>query len=484
MSAPGQRFQRMLDGATVAVFMALLLTPLAAMVLGTGTQGAAGGSEKRTLAAAPSRPRTWSEALRWPDAADAFLRDGFGFRQTLIRWHSRLLYSVFRTSSSPKVVIGRDGWLYYTGGADDGLPIDDYRGSKPIPAAQLEWLRWMIQDQYEWLHERGIRYLFVMVPSKEQIHPEHLPPAITRVGPRTAREQLLDHLAGRGLPVLDLAPALREAGRRAPVFLKTDTHWNTYGCLVAARAILDALGLPSEGDDAFTVDPVRMKGGDLALLMNLSDYLSEIDAARSPHSPPRARWRGVGTGDMAEIVGGVDDPALLRAVVYRDSFTDGLVPHLTERFREIRYIWGRYGAKMVRVPDFKPDIVIQIMGDRVFRENVQYSPEIQEERLRRRIDAGSELIWRREAWTADLPPPRDARNHLPVIQVDLTARRRTALELTWGKGGEGGCTVQPGRGRALLPVLDPDATPPFRLHVKGRADDVVIHSIELREISR
>jgi hypothetical protein len=187
---------------------------------------------------------------------------------------------------------------------------------------------------------------------------------------------------------------------------------------------------------------------------------------------------------MADVVGGVDDPALPRAVVYSDSFTDGLVPHLSERFREIRYIWGRYGAKLDQAPDFKPDIVIQIMADRVFRENVKYSPEIQEERLRRRIDAGSELIWRREAWTADLPPPRDARNHLPVIQVDLTARQGTTLELTWGKDGGGSCRVQPGRGRVLLPVLDPDATPPFRLRVKGRADDVEIHSVELREISR
>jgi hypothetical protein len=484
MDAPGQRFQRLLDGATVAVFMALIMAPMVAMWLRPGTEKFTDESEKRVLASAPARPRSWSEAVRWPDEADAFLQDRFGFRTALIRWHSRLLYSVFRTSSSPKVVIGRERWLYYNGGPEDGRPIVDYRGEDPLPPAKVEWLRWMIQDQYEWLRERGIRYLLVIVPSKEQVHPEHLPPAITRVGPGTPREQLLAHLAGRGLPVLDLTSALREAGRQAPVFYKTDTHWNSFGALVASNAILEALGLPPEAGGAFGPRTVTKYGGDLARILNMSTFFSETAEERVPRVPRRGNPRAVGEGDLYDVVGGVDDPTLPRAVVYRDSFTGELIPILTDHFREIRYIWGRYGADMTRAPGFKPDIVLQIMGDRVFRTNVRYSPDIQQERLRKRLDANSELVWRLETVTAELPPPRDARAHLPVLQVDITTRRPTTLKLTWGTAGEARCQVPPGRERAFLPVTDPEATPPFRLEVGGGADDFEIHSIELREINR
>jgi hypothetical protein len=484
MDAPGQRFQRLLDGATVAVFMAMIMAPMAAMWFRPGTEKFTDESEKRTLASAPSRPRSWNEAVRWPDEAEAFLRDRFGFRTTLIRWHSRLLYSVFRTSSSPKVVVGRDGWLYYNGGPEDGRPIVDYRGAEPLSPAQLEWLRWMIQDQHEWLRERGIQYLFVIIPSKEQIHPEQLPPAITRVGPGTPREQLIDHLAGRGLPVLDLAPALREAGRHAPVFYKTDTHWNSYGCLAASRAILSALGGSPERDEEFEVQKVDKYGGDLARILNLGAFLSEAVDERIPRAPRRGNPRAVDADDMSDVVGGVDNPTLPRAVVYRDSFTGGLIPLLTDHFRDIRYIWARLGADMRNAPDFKPDIVLQIMGDRALRMNIRYSPDIQQERLRQRLDADSELVWRLDGWTAELPPPRDARSRLPVLQVDITARRPTALKLTWGKNGEARCKVQPGRGRAFLPMFDPDAAPPLRLEVGVQPDDFEIHSIELREVAR
>jgi hypothetical protein len=187
---------------------------------------------------------------------------------------------------------------------------------------------------------------------------------------------------------------------------------------------------------------------------------------------------------MSDVVGGVDNPTLPRAVVYRDSFTGGLIPLLTDHFRDIRYIWARLGADMKNAPDFKPDIVLQIMGDRALRMNIRYSPDIQQERLRQRLDADSELVWRLDGWTAELPPPRDARSHLPVLQVDITARRPTALKLTWGKNGEARCKVQPGRGRAFLPVFDPDAAPPLRLEVGVQPDDFEIHSIELREIVR
>jgi hypothetical protein len=422
--------------------------------------------------------------VRWPDEAEAFLRDRFGFRKTLIRWHSLMLYTVFRASSSPKVVLGRDDWLYYNGDVQDGRPIADYRGTEPLSPAQVEWLRWMVQDQHEWLQDRGIRYLFAIVPSKEQIHPERLPPAITRVGAKTPREQVLDHLAGRGLPVLDLAPVLLDAKAAAPVFYKTDTHWNSLGCLAANQAILDALGLPREADGAFDVRRLEHPGGDLAGMLNLGGFLREIESARVPRAPRRGRAHPVSDQDMCDIVGGVDDPALPRAVVYRDSFTEPLIPFLTEHFRDIRYIWARKGADMKRVPDLKPDFVLQIMADRVFRLNVKYSSEIQQERLRKRLDTASSLVWRLDAWSPDLPPLKDARTHLPVVRVDLTARKPMDLTLTWNRRDEARCRAQPGRSSVFLPVYDPEAEGPLRLRVGGLPRDFEIHSIELREILR
>jgi len=47
-------------------------------------------------------------------ATDAYIDDHFGLRDRLVHWNSRLRYRL-GASSTPKVVIGSDGWLFYAG---------------------------------------------------------------------------------------------------------------------------------------------------------------------------------------------------------------------------------------------------------------------------------------------------------------------------------------------------------------------------------
>ena len=382
MESTRPRFYRALDTITVAVFFALISAPFAGMWLGGGPGAFVDESEKRAPATPPAWPRNVSEALKFTDQVDAYVQDHFAFRKTLIRAHSALLYFGLQTSSSPKVVLGKNDWLFYNGERQDGRPIADYRGTEPLTTNQLDWLRAMIQDQYEWLQSRGITYLFVIIPSKEAIHSEFLPAALTQVGARSPREQLMDYLAGRGLPVLDLTPALREAAQRAPVFHKTDTHWNSYACLVASRSIMKALGLPAENEEDFDPQTVTIPGGDLARMLNMSRELREETTEFVPRRPRRGNPQPVSKKDMCDVEGGVDDPALPRAVVYRDSYTESLLPFLTEHFSRVTYIWARYGANMKNAPVAKPQIVLQIMADRALRLQLKYSVEIQREQNR------------------------------------------------------------------------------------------------------
>jgi len=57
----------------------------------------------------------------------------------------------------------------------------------------------------------------------------------------------------------------------------------------------------------------------------------------------------------------------LRAVVFRDSFFEALVPYISLNFKEVIYLWKQYDPKNVeelfRV--FKPDIVIEEIGERI-----------------------------------------------------------------------------------------------------------------------
>src|SRR2546421_3554931 len=72
-------------------------------------------NEKR----APARfPDLASGARRWHQLVsdlDAYYSDHFGFRNRLIRWNNRWKRKWFKESSVADVMIGRQGWLYFTG---------------------------------------------------------------------------------------------------------------------------------------------------------------------------------------------------------------------------------------------------------------------------------------------------------------------------------------------------------------------------------
>src|SRR5208283_983859 len=66
--------------------------------------------EGRMLAPAPQAPLSWDALAAFPGRADAFLKDHFGLRQTMIRTHRDLSHPVLYGNES--VLIGRDSRMF------------------------------------------------------------------------------------------------------------------------------------------------------------------------------------------------------------------------------------------------------------------------------------------------------------------------------------------------------------------------------------
>ena len=61
---------------------------------------------------------------------------------------------------------------------------------------------------------------------------------------------------------------------------------------------------------------------------------------------------------------GVPSGGLPRAVVFRDSFSNALIPYLSENFRRVLFVWTR-DVEAKYVLREKPDIVIQEIAGRL-----------------------------------------------------------------------------------------------------------------------
>jgi alginate O-acetyltransferase complex protein AlgJ len=518
---------RLFDRLTIAFFAIVLALPLLGLFPKWDLHS---GEEDEKRAPAPFPAWSWkpSGMAEFPKQFDAWFRDHFGFRRLLIRGHSALLYYGLRTSPTPKVIIGKHGWLYYDGiHARDGDPITEYRGMLVETPYQLERWRWMFQDINDWLHEQNIRFLLVLVPAKELVYPEYMPDYLAPVGP-SANAQVSSYLQKYGaFEMLDLTPVLQEARKEERLYMKTDTHWNAYGAYVGYREIMQRLtawyaNLQPWPLTDFNVRKAPYFAGDLGQMMDLRRVMSEEMVVVEPTRPRRADPRKIGDEALPNVISEIDDPALPRAVVFRDSFTEDLLPYIAEHFRRALYIWGRQGVELAPIVEEKPDLVLHVLADRILGRGFRYPTPMQQRANEKRFQRSTNLLFTIDATTGfggirparscsieaygtdllviatnsdaqvELPAVPGIDTTLPIARIDVTSSGRTDVTIEWdspsaGQANELRCAVsgpvQKGTNILHLPLMDPETTGPLRLQFSHKGK-YLLHRVEVRAIPR
>jgi alginate O-acetyltransferase complex protein AlgJ len=354
------------SAALIGLFFAALWTPLIGTFFGAGNFRP--DEENRILAGFPPR----ADGTNWLGFARAFTAyfdDHFGFRGTLITLQAILKVELLGVSTSPDVLIGKEGWLYYTGEKS----MENYRGELPFATGELEaWLRYF-KGYNAWLARRGILFLVVIVPDKQTVYPEFLPDSIRKV---TARTRLDDFTAAMktesNIGVLDLRSALQAAKvRYSEVYHRTDTHWSDAGVYAAYREILPQIEkkYPAVRPLPY-IEPLRngdYRAGDLAKMLGLGRVWKEVPQQRASSLV----YTGMPEGDLHVRGSG---PAGSRLATFGDSFLLPLVDYLALHFDETVAFAG---LKPALIEQFHPDIVLFEMVERKLNVPITGIQEIQ-----------------------------------------------------------------------------------------------------------
>jgi hypothetical protein len=354
-------FQR--NGALPFLFILLILLPLADMVLHLSREEPV--AEKRLLAPAPRlRP---GEPWAFLKDCESYFNDHFGFRDFLVRRYNTLMVHGLGTSPTPKVLLGRRGWLFMGSGE-----TEYFRNLRPFTAEELRQLIGKLEKRRAVLAAGGSHFLLVIAPNKSTIYPEHMPRALGKVRPQSRLDQLLAHLARHPqVDVLDLRPALLASKGEWPLYDKTDTHWNALGACIAYREMGERLQryFPDArplGPEHFRIGRVDDAGGDLAEMLSMRADLRETRIILEPKVPWQARPSfpppGLpGDAKVWECASG----RIPRAVIVGDSFAKRLLPFLAEHFARTVFIEDRSPAHLTAIIEReKPQVVIEEMVER------------------------------------------------------------------------------------------------------------------------
>ena len=349
------RHWRFLTGACVALLAAGLLLP--SVLTPPEIQ------ENRTPTKAPAPPRSPAELRSWPKAMDAYLTDNFPARRHLISALNYLRYKA-GVSGTDKVIVGRDGWLFFDNGSHFGAARND-----PVftDADAQAWLAGMAA-RTEWLKARGIHHLVLVGPDKEMITPQHGPTWYQGPDPNRPAP-LLDRLnaTAQAGDIIYPGPVLQTKARWGlNVYNPYETHWTGLGAYEAYVMVMERLAAAGLTDGPRPLAEFREITDDPDKPRNLSQMLgisSFVDAAYPQFVDPSVNSRLVWltskqswTAPQVIETGLTGKPVLL---ILRDSFSLALLPFMERHFSRIVIYHHQDGFwRPDLIERFKPDIVM------------------------------------------------------------------------------------------------------------------------------
>ena len=363
------------DGVLIVAFLAAIAAPAGAMLAASGDSEAPLLGETRT----PFPSIADAQSLRmFPAAAQQWFNSNFGFRETLVRSMARVKLQVFGLAANRDVILGAEGWLYYSGDQE----LDCIRNAVPFTPDELAGWRRLVESRRDLLAERGIPYVFMVAPDKHSVQGERLPPWIRVASPVSRLDQFVQHMKEHSsVEVIDVRPELRAAARERDVYLRHDTHWNDLGAflayeklLAAARRSLPALRRVSLSDFSMSAE---VGHGDLGYILGLPDEFQGECVRLVPLKPRRAQYTEGASGPV--VPGGTlferrasacPGAEVESAVFFHDSFGVAFMPLLAEHFQRTVFARTKGGFDRELVERERPAIVIDEFVERMLMSDV------------------------------------------------------------------------------------------------------------------
>lgn len=191
--------------------------------------------EKRKLAEFPAYIESGKLNIDFSTQFESWLNDRLPFRAYILS-ASNLIKGEFFHAPTSNVIVGKEGWLYFTEEGDDfmdttAMTDDEIRSA----AITLRIIQNVVND-------KGGAFTFVPIPNKASVYGEYMPTEYIEA-PDNNLKRLMRAADEYDVNYVDMLSVLKAKKTDAdPVYLRRDSHWNNRGALIGYNAIMDSLG--------------------------------------------------------------------------------------------------------------------------------------------------------------------------------------------------------------------------------------------------
>jgi len=344
-----------------SVFMALITVPMLAFPAVRGFIDTGNRENRRMTSFSEVIDAPYTDK---PALFSEYYNDNLPFKNQIITLVSLMSMRFFRTTASPLVVMGEEGWLFFNNIGQDN-PVSDVTGQTAFSAEELELVRENIARRAEDLRGRGIDFHILLIPNKEAIYKEYLPAYLrSRVAAESRTDMLASFLNSETQTVVYPGEVLARHASDYRLYYKYDSHWNELGAYLAARELFADMEIELPGLEQCELAPAA-PSKDLAMLAGVSDFCNDDYAYQIKHFGTSV------TVDTEYLLNGIvrytSDAADKRTVlVIGDSYFEALKRCFYNQFADVievnRNIAEYDPNKLIK--QHKPDIVVLQLVER------------------------------------------------------------------------------------------------------------------------
>lgn len=287
-----------------------------------------GGAEKRELSEFPSViKKDGGLNFEFTSQLETYVSEHFAFRSGLVSLNSMLKSGIFRTSSNEKVIVGKDGWLFF----NETLP--DYTGNGAPDENALRRVVKSLSLMNEYADDSGMNFIFVPAPNKNTVYGEYMPSRYIK-SDFSVLDTLFALIAEDGsIAYADVRGLFTESSEL--LYHKRDTHWNNKGALTVVNYVLDSIQKSHNDFSKASANIERTWDGDLDSMLFPSLGYKDDQVVYDIDYSYRYLTKYKGPDDIS--IKTANDNAEGTMYMFRDSFCNSMLPFLAENFASAEF---------------------------------------------------------------------------------------------------------------------------------------------------
>lgn len=328
------------------IYIAAVLMLAAFPFVGMSVAASNETTENKELARFPRLRSDGTWNVRYLSQLGDYFEDHFAFRQELVAANALIRGRLLGVSASDQVLVGKDGWLYYTG------TLDDYLGRNQMSEKGLANAVHNIGLMQQYVEDRGSRFLITIAPNKNSVYDSYMPSNYLRSGENN-HTRLTPLLKQAGIHYADLYEIFEESDEC--LYLQGDSHWNNKGALLVCRKLLDGLDREYDGSAYDSWEVRKEHTGDLAEML-YSVAAKPEDNVYYDRIPIYAYVNDVENTEE-DWIETINPNGQGRLLMFRDSFGNSMLPILANEF-EYGYFSRLVPYNLGNLDKYHPEYVV------------------------------------------------------------------------------------------------------------------------------